>query len=97
MSEEIIQNESLEKVKNALRIDGNEHDEELTDLISAAKAEMIESGAHESKVIESNSLIFRAITLYCKANFGYDDENGKFAQAFERMLIKISLLHSLKE
>ncbi|MEG0258463.1 MAG: head-tail connector protein [Lysinibacillus sp.] len=86
----------LEKVKYALRIDESDHDEELTDLILAAKREIIEGGASAEKVVDDDELIRRACILYCKANFGYDDNKERFSQSFEKMLIKISLLTSYK-
>ncbi|MER2039712.1 MAG: head-tail connector protein [Solibacillus sp.] len=86
----------LEKVKYALRIDEEEHDDELTDLLSAAKREIIEAGASPEKVIDDDDLIRRACILYCKANFGYDDNKERFAQSFEKILVKISLLGSFK-
>lgn len=86
----------LEKIKHALRIDGEEHDDELLDLISAAKREIVEAGASPVKVIDTDELIIRACTLYCKANFGYDDEKERFAQLFEKLLIKLALLGSYK-
>ena len=86
----------LEKIKQSLRIDGNDHDDELNDLISAAKREIVEAGADKTKVIDTDELIIRACTLYCKANFGYDDEKERFTQIFERLLIKLALLGSYK-
>ena len=86
----------LEKVKYALRIDEEEHDDELTDLLSAAKREIIEAGASPEKVIDDDDLIRRACILYCKANFGYDDNKERFAHSFEKILVKISLLGSFK-
>lgn len=89
-------NDLLMKVKNAMRIDGAEHDEELTDLIAAAKREIVEAGANEEKVADDDELIIRACTVYCKAHFGYDDNKERFAQVFEKMLIKIAMLSSYK-
>lgn len=86
----------LEKVKFALRIDEEDHDGELQDLINAAKKEIIEAGASESKVVDTDELIIRAIITYCKAYFGYDDEKGKFEEAFQKILIKLALLKSYK-
>lgn len=86
----------LEKVMNAMRIDEDEHAEELQDLISAAKREIIEAGVSPDKVLDSDELIRRACITYCKAHFGYDDEKGKFEEAFQKMLIKIALLNSYK-
>ena len=87
----------LEKIKTSLRIDGDDHDDELLDLIQAAKREIVEAGASETKVIDTDELIIRACTLYCKANFGYDDEKERFAQLFERLLVKLALLSSYKD
>ena len=87
----------LEKVMNAMRIDEDEHAEELQDLISAAKREIIEAGASPDKVSDEDELIIRACIVYCKANFGYDDNKERFAEAFEKMLIKLAMLTSYKD
>lgn len=87
----------LEKVKYALRVDEEEHNDELNDLIAAAKREIIEAGASEYKVVDGDDLIRRACILYCKAHFGSDDNKERFAMAFEKMLIKIALLSSYKD
>ena len=63
----------LEIIKQALRVSGNDLDEEITDLIEAAKADLILSGVHKDNVEDDDPLIKRAITVYCKANFGYED------------------------
>ncbi len=81
----------LNDIKNALRISGNDLDMEILDLIEAAKADLILSGVLDSKVIDDDPLIKRAITVYCKANFGYDDP--KIAERFEQSYI--SLKHHL--
>lgn len=87
----------LEKVKFALRIDETDHDDELQDLIAAAKREIVEVGVSPAKVTDTDELIIRACIVYCKANFGYDDEKERFAMAFEKMLVKLSLLGAYKE
>lgn len=79
-----------------MRID-EDHDDELNDLIAAAKREIIEAGVSADKVVDSDDLIRRACILYCKANFGYDDNKERFSLLFEKMLIKISLLSSYKD
>lgn len=87
----------LEKVTYAMRIDEDEHSDELEDLIAAAKREIIEAGASQNKVVDDDDLIRRAIIIYCKAHFGYDDNKERFAESFEKMLIKISMLMSYKD
>lgn len=77
----------LEDVKTALRISGNDIDGEILDLIEAAKADLILSGVHKDKIVDTDPLIKRAIIVYCKAHFGYDDP--KIAERFEQSYISL--------
>jgi uncharacterized phage protein (predicted DNA packaging) len=81
----------LGDVKTSLRISGNDLDMEILDLIESAKADLILSGVNKDKVIDTDPLIKRAIIIYCKANFGYDEP--KIAERFEQSYI--SLKHHL--
>lgn len=64
----------LEKVKTALRISINSFDDELNDLIEAAKLDLGIAGVRnadiEAGTEPSDALIIRAIVLYCKLYFG---------------------------
>lgn len=77
----------LQDIKNSLRINGTDLDIELLDLIEAAKADLILSGVHKDRVIETDPLIKRAITIYCKAYFGYEDP--KYADRFQESYISL--------
>lgn len=81
----------LQDVKDALRVSGNDLDNEIKDLIEAAKADLILSGVHKDKVKDNDPLIKRAITVYCKAHFGYDDP--KLSERFQESYT--SLKHHL--
>lgn len=81
----------LEDIKNSLRVSGNDLDTEIQDLIDSAKADLILSGVHKDKAKETDPLIKRAITVYCKANFGYEDP--KLSERFQESYI--SLKHHL--
>ncbi len=81
----------LEDVKNALRIDADDLDFEIQDLISAAKADLQLSGVNSTKIVDSDPLIKRAIIVYSKANFGYEDP--KLTERFQQSYI--SLKHHL--
>lgn len=81
----------LQDIKDALRVSGNDLDTEILDLIESAKADLILSGVHKDKVVDTDPLIKRAIIVYCKANFGYDEP--KIAERFEQSYI--SLKHHL--
>ena len=81
----------LNDIKNSLRVNGTDLDNEILDLIESAKADLILSGVNKDKVVDTDPLIKRAITVYCKAYFGYDDP--KIAERFEQSYI--SLKHHL--
>ena len=81
----------LNDIKTSLRISGNDLDMEILDLIESAKADLILSGVNKDKVIDTDPLIKRAIIVYCKAHFGYDD--SKIVERFEQSYI--SLMHHL--
>lgn len=82
----------LEKVKNAMRIDGNEHDDELQDLISTAKALCKEVGILESKLVPTDDIARMAFIQYCKAKFGTDPKDSeKFMFSFNELRNFMSL------
>lgn len=83
--------EFLQDIKDSLRITGEDLNAEIEDLIEAAKADLILSGVLESKIAETDPLIKRAIVVYCKANFGYEDP--KISERFQESYI--SLKHHL--
>lgn len=81
----------LEDVKTSLRISGTDLNIETQDLIDAAKADLILSGVLKDKVEGDDTLIKRAIIVYCKAHFGYEDP--KMSERFEQSYV--SLKHHL--
>lgn len=88
----------LKSVKDAMRIDGLFHDDELTDLIETAKLLLSEAGVLEIRIVDTDPLIRKAVITYCKANFGIDSKEGdRFAIAFEEMKKLLSLLSSYTE
>lgn len=80
----------LETVKKALRVTHSGLDEaEIVPLIEAAKKELQVAGV--TQVDEGDPLIIRAVTVYCKANFGYDNpDSEKFQNAFNSLKNTIS-------
>jgi len=81
----------LNDVKSALRIDGDDLDREIQELIDAAKADLQLSGVHKDKLVDTDPLIKRAIIVYCKAHFGYEDP--KLSERFQQSYT--SLKHHL--
>ena len=79
----------LEKVKLALRITTDAFDSELTDLISAAQLDLGIAGV----VIpdEIDAIVSRAITTYCKLNFGEPDDYDRLKRSYDEQKAQLSM------
>lgn len=79
----------LEELKKILRITSSEFDTEINSLISECKEDLKLSGISETLVDAEvvDLLVKRAIRLYVKAYFGYDNKD------FDKLLASY---HSLK-
>lgn len=75
---------TLSEVKIALRVSNTALDGEITDLIAAARQDLILSGVLASKANSTtDSLIKRAVVTYVKAHFGWDNpEAERFLSAY---------------
>jgi hypothetical protein len=81
-------------VRNAIRVDPDpDLDIEIEDLIGAAKADLELSGVNKDKIKDDDPLIKRAIVVYCKAHFGYEDPNlsDRFAESYESLKHHLTL------
>ena len=77
----------INDVKTALRISNTAFDSEINDLISAAQSDLKLSGVLESKVNDdTDPLIKRAIIIYVKANFGWNNPDAERLQHSYNML-----------
>lgn len=87
----------INDVRSYLRIDSTDtsFDSEIQDLISAVQTELIDVGVDPTLVsAATDPIIKKAITTYCKANFGYDTDNAEaFASSYEKL--KIYLMNSV--
>ena len=62
---------------------------ELTGLIRAAAADLQRQGV---QVIDlDDPLTKQAVKLYCKANYGYDDDSEKFRRCYEALSASMAL------
>lgn len=84
----------LDACRAALRIPGfcNDFDEEIADVIDAARAELVAGGVSDAKAHDDEDGRVRlAIKVYVKANFGMDNPDAeKFMRSFETMLTSMS-------
>lgn len=86
-------NQLLVDIKQCLRVSSTSFDTEIQDLIEAAKADLILSGVLETKANnETDSLIKRAITIYVKLNFGYENSDyEKLERAYNSLKNHLTL------
>ena len=70
-----VGDEYLASVRHSVRLSSAVHDGELTDLINAARADLVLGGVLEAND-ESDPLIKKAVTTYVKAEFGLDNEDA---------------------
>lgn len=61
----------------------------FADEIAACKMDLQDVGV--KKLEETDALIIRAITLYCKAEFGYSDKSEQFWKSYECLKMHLSL------
>lgn len=78
----------VQKTRNALRITTDAYDSEITDLLSAAQADLGIAGIN---VDFTNPLVLRAAIVYCKANFGSNPDSDRLQQSYESLKTYMSL------
>mgnify|MGYP006878948463 CR=1 FL=1 len=80
-----------EKMRAALRISSTSEKitEEINDCIAACTADMKNDGVKVIK--ETDGLIIRAITLYCKAEFGFNNAAEQFRKSYDALKMRLSL------
>lgn len=82
----------LDDVKQALRVSSATLNQEITDLIEAAKEDLQISNVDAETLTDADPLIKRAIITYCKAHFGYNNPDAdRFMVAYESLKSHLSL------
>lgn len=72
---------TLDKVKMGLRISTTAYDEELTDLIKAAEADMGIAGVVVPSTLDE--IVTRAIITYCKMSFGLPEDYDRLKMSYD--------------
>nr|DAE86916.1 MAG TPA: head to tail adaptor [Caudoviricetes sp.] len=79
----------LEKVKLALRITTDAFDGEIQDLIDAALADLGIAGV--TTITETDPLIVRAVTTFCRVNFGQPDDYDKLKYSYDEQKAQLQV------
>ena len=85
----------LEEVKSALRISNTAYNNEIQNLIDACKSDLETSGVAPSYFLEVpyRALIKQAIITYCKAQFGYDNQEAtRLNESYELLKQKLAIV-----
>lgn len=78
----------LDKVKLALRITTEAFDDELTDLIEAAKSDLGIAGVVLPS--ELDAITTRAIITYCKMSFGLPEDYNDLKRSYDEQKAQLS-------
>ena len=79
----------LNKVKLALRITTTAFDSELNDLIDAALADLGLAGV--TTLNETDPLIIRAVTTYCRVHFGHPDDYERLKASYDEQKAQLMM------
>lgn len=78
----------LKELKSRIRVKADTADEEIKGLVAACESDMRMRGIYGT---EADPLYAQAIVLYCKANYGYDDNTERFREAYESLRDSMAL------
>lgn len=80
-----------EKMRATLRISntGEAITAEINDVIEACKADLAAVGVE--KINETDALIVRAITLFCRAEFNFNGKGEQYRQSYDLQKMSLSL------
>lgn len=82
----------LLKIRQRLRLKSGVLDDEILDLIDEAKADLVLSGVLEENIIDTDPLILRAISTYCRAYYEGDNIKVERLQAsYESLKTHLSM------
>lgn len=84
----------LNKVKTALRIATDRFDNEISDLIESAKADL---GIVAEIVNEDDALTRQAIITYCRLHFGQPDDYDRLERSYNEQKAQLRANPNYKE
>ena len=81
--------QTIDKVKLALRVVTSAFDSEIDDLIDAGLADMGIAGITEDD--DTNALILRAVITYCRVNFGSPEDYDKLKASYDEQKAQLQM------
>lgn len=86
-----IDTATLTKIKTAMRITTTAFDDEITDLVDAALADLRIAGVRGTNVALTDPLVLRAVITYCKLNFGEPDEYDRLKRSYDEQKAQMGM------
>ena len=83
--------EALAKIKLRLRITTDAFDDEITDLINSALADLGIAGVDGENAIIGNALVLTAVSTYVKMMFGEPDEYDRLKKSYDEQKAQLSM------
>ena len=77
----------FDDIKTVLRVTATELDSEVQMLIDAAEADMARVGVDADRIDEEDPLVKQAIACYCKARFGFDNDDADYYERSYRQSV----------
>lgn len=77
------------KVKRALRLMTDAFDDDITDLVGAALADLGIAGIVDPET--TDPLVIRAVETYCKLNFGEPEEAARLKASYDEQKAQLSM------
>lgn len=78
----------LDKAKMAMRITTNAYDDEITDLIEAAKTDLGIAGVELPGTLDP--ICERAIITYCRVQFGSPDDHDRLKASYDEQKAQLA-------
>jgi hypothetical protein len=86
-----IDTATLTKIKTAMRITTDAFDDEISDLVDAALADLRIAGVRGTNVALSDPLVLRAVITYCRLSFGEPDEYDRLKRSYDEQKAQMSM------
>lgn len=86
-----ISADTIKNIKLSLRVTTDAFDDEIAWLAEAALQDLGIAGVDGPEVIETNMLVLRAITTYCKLHFGEPDQYDRLKASYDEQKAQMSM------
>lgn len=97
-----MENELLKAVKDSMRIKHNALDDDISDDIETAIADMVRVGINpysntKKRTLKPDRLVNKAIELYCKGQADYKGKGQQYEASYEKVRDAMSLCGDYNE